>query len=66
MEYEGIFTSKTFAVATMTFAFVFLLMMLIHACTKKSRNNGSSSSEDFVSHNSLSYEYYYDEEYTNS
>ena len=35
-KYEGVFSSKNFAVTTMTLAFVFLLVMLIHACTGKS------------------------------
>ena len=66
IKFEGVFNSKNFAVITMTFAFIFLLIMLIHACTKKSRNSGSESSGDDGFHDSLSYEYTYDEEYTNS
>ena len=66
---QDFFTSKNFAVVIMTLAIIFLLAMLCQACSKKSGDsNDSEDSEGYVSQNSLSYEYYYDESeaYTNS
>ena len=49
----------------MSLVILFLLVMICHACMRKS-GNVSEDSEDFVSHDSLSSDYYYDSEYTNS
>lgn len=49
----------------MTVAIVYLSIILIQVCAKSS-DRDSELSEEFVSKDSLSYEYYYDEEYTNS
>ena len=63
---ESIFTTKNFAITMLSLVIVFLLVILCHACLKKS-GTISDDSEDYVSHDSLSSSYYYDSaEYTNS
>ena len=65
---QDFFTSKNFAIVIMTLAIIFLVIMLVQACTKNKSGRDSEDSEGYMSHDSLSYEYYYDEEdcYTNS
>ena len=50
----------------MTIAFIYLTVILVQVCTNEKSDRDSELSEEFVSKDSLSYEYYYDEEYTNS
>ena len=44
---------------------LYLCLILIQVCRKKPHRDGELE-EEFISQNSLSYEYTYDEEYTNS
>ena len=50
----------------MTVAFIYLTIILIQVCTNEKNEHESELSEEFISKDSLSYTYYYDEEYTNS
>ena len=63
---NSVFTAKNFAIISMAIAFVYLSIIVIQICTKKKSDRESELSEEFVSKGSLSYTYYYDEEYTNS
>ena len=61
------FTTKNFAIISMSIAFIYLAVLLYQVCTKKSDDDRSSElSDEFISRDSLSYDYYYDESYTNS
>ena len=64
---KGVFTAKNFAIISMTIAFIYLTIVLVQVCMKSDRTDRDSElTEEFMSKDSLSYEYYYDEEYTNS
>ena len=64
---SSIFTAKNFAILSMFVAFVYLTIILVQVCAKDKNDRDSELSEEFISKDySCSYEYYYDEEYTNS
>ena len=51
----------------MAVAFIYLTIILVQVCKKDKSDRDSELSEEFMSRDvSCSYEYYYDEEYTNS
>ena len=60
-----IFSAKNFAIIFILVALIYLIVILVQICTKSDRNEDLS--EEFITQDgSLTYDYYYDEEYTNS
>ena len=59
------FSAKNFAIIFILIAMIYLIVILVQICTKSDRDG--ELSEEFISQDgSLSYDYTYDEEYTNS
>lgn len=61
----GFFSAKNIAIILVSIAMLYLCLILIQVCRKKPHRDDELE-EEFISQNSLSYEYTYDEEYTNS
>ena len=60
------FTAKNLVIIFMTVAVIYLVAIIIQVCFKEKSDREDELSEEFVSGDSLSYYYTYDEEYTNS
>jgi len=59
------FSAKNFAIIFIIIALLYLFIIVFQICMKKEGREGELS-EEFISQGSLSYDYTYDEEYTNS
>ena len=63
---NGFFSAKNVAAILISVATLYLCIILIQVCKKKRGGRHGELEEEFISQGSLSYEYTYDEEYTNS